>query len=691
MKMLKTNTMILSILKMKACNYLLSLWILSNIIASSNPILSLDPQTCTASRVGEYQLEQPLSIIQKSEEEIELDTVILQKDLFSGIAGLQITQTTSTIGHMVALRTPISTQPHVLYLQDQIPVQSSGFFNHNALAYTNFESATAVEVILGPGTALYGSDSLAGVINVQSSPPSIEQENQLQLRSGTHGYRRIQIESSNSITPQQSYRFNLSKTKNDGWRQHTAYQRNELLFRHHYQINSQSTLKTILVANQSNAQQAGDLIGEEALLNNPSDVGDVADQLDKVELRRKFDFARLSTQWETQVNPQLSLSAISYLRYNRNRYTTTWEDNLPYNDSKNNSLGILFKINWDRPWGKNTFGLDLEYADGSKNYNQELDGETVPIGTIYDYRVDYYAISPYTQTHWDITPKLQFFSGTRFDYHLFNYTNHTDSGTYADSNYYRPSDRDDSFYHISPKAAFRYQFRDNGQIYIRIANGFRIPSASRLYAQQRTSEEASGFSLKPETSDNYEIGYKQASDNQSISVALYQMYIGETITRRTNAQGDRYYENGGDTQHRGIEIEYRRKLRDDFSAKLALTHSRHHYQNDLEYGSNEMANAPRNKANIRLYYHPSADLSLILESQYQSDYWMDDENQNQYDSYHISNVSFRYSFRSKIHFYARITNLTDLTYAERATYRYGSAKYNPAAPRQVYLGLQYQW
>ena len=689
--MSKKETIIRSILKIKASNSLAILCIVSNLNVIASSILSLDPITCTASRVAEYQLEQPLSIIQKSEEEIDLDTVILQKDLLSGIAGLQITQTTSSIGHMVALRTPISTQPHVLYLQDQIPVQSSGFFNHNALAYTNFESATAVEVILGPGTALYGSDSLAGVINVQSSPPSLEQENQLQFRSGTHGYRRLELESSNSITPQQSYRFNLSRTKNDGWRQHTAYQRNEFLFRHHYQINSQSTLKTILVANQSNAQQAGDLIGEEALMNNPSDVGDVADQLDKVELRRKFDLARLSTQWENQVTPQLSLSAITYLRYNRNRYTTTWEDNLPYNDSKNNSLGMLFKGNWDRPWGENTFGLDLEYAHGTRNYTQELDDESVPIGTIYDYGVDYYSISPYTQTHWGITPKLKLLTGTRFDYHLFNYANHTDSGTYADSNYYRPSDRDDSFYHISPKAALRYQLHENRQIYIRIANGFRIPSAGRLYAQQKTTKEASGFTLKPETSDTYEIGYKQASDHQSISIALYQMDIDETITRRTDAQGNRYYENGGKTQHRGIEIEYRREISDVFTTKIALTHSRHHYQNDLEYGSNEMANAPRNKANIRLYYQPSAELSLMLESQYQSDYWMDDENQNQYHSYHISNVSFRYSFRSKIHFHARITNLTDLTYAERATYRYGSAKYNPAAPRQAYLGLHYQW
>ena len=689
--MSKPTPLIRSVKNIEVHSYLPLLSLVFCLNANPNTIIPLDPLTCTAARQEESQWEQPLSIIQKSEEEVELDTVILQKDLFSGIAGLQITQTTSTIGHMTALRTPLSTQPHVLYLQDQIPVQSSGFFNHNALAYTNFESANAVEVLLGSGTALHGSDSLSGTIDVQSASPSLVLENQLQLRTGTHGYRRLQLESSNAITPQQSYRISWGNTENDGWREHTAYQRNEFLLRHHYQINPNHTIKTILVANQSNAQQAGDLIGEEALMNNPRDVGNVAEQLDKVDLRRKFDFARLSSQWENQLDSQLSLSAIAYLRYNRNRYTTTWENNLPNNDAQTQSLGILFKANKDRSWGKNTFGVDMEHARGSKKYTQELDGETVPIGTIYDYGVDYYAISPYTQTQWQITPKLQLRTGTRLDYHLFNYTNHTDSGTYPSSNYYRPADRDDSFQHISPKAALRYELNENAQIYIRFANGFRIPSASRLYAQQKTSENAAGFILNPETSDTYEIGFKHSSDYQSISIALYQMDIGDTITRRTDHNGDRYYQNGGDTQHRGIEIEYRKKISDHLTTKIALTHSRHYYQDDLDYGFNEMANAPKNKANIRLYYQPTSELSLMFESQYLGSYWMDDQNQNRYGGYHTGNFSVRYMFRSAIYFHARITNLTDLTYAERATYRYGNARYNPAAPRQAYLGLHYQW
>ena len=105
-------------------------------------------------------------IHQKSEDEIKIDQAIFQRDLLNSLSGVLVTQTSSGIGHMLSVRTPITTLPYFLYLQDNVPVQSSGFFNHNALAYTNFETASSTEVLKGAGTALYGSDAFSGIINI---------------------------------------------------------------------------------------------------------------------------------------------------------------------------------------------------------------------------------------------------------------------------------------------------------------------------------------------------------------------------------------------------------------------------------------------------------------------------------------------------------------------------------------------
>ena len=76
-------------------------------------------------------------------------------------------------GHTTAIRQPFTTSPVYLFLEDGIPIRSTGFFNHNALYEINIPQAGGVEVVRGPGTALYGSEAIGGVVNVLTrAPPS---------------------------------------------------------------------------------------------------------------------------------------------------------------------------------------------------------------------------------------------------------------------------------------------------------------------------------------------------------------------------------------------------------------------------------------------------------------------------------------------------------------------------------------
>ena len=75
---------------------------------------------------------------------------------------------------MTAIRQPITTNPVYLYLEDGIPTRSTGFFNHNALYEINVPQAGRIEVFKGPGTALYGSDAIGGIINVSTRAPSYD-------------------------------------------------------------------------------------------------------------------------------------------------------------------------------------------------------------------------------------------------------------------------------------------------------------------------------------------------------------------------------------------------------------------------------------------------------------------------------------------------------------------------------------
>jgi hypothetical protein len=61
----------------------------------------------------------------------------------------------------------------VLVLEDNIPIRPVGTCNVNELFEVNLEQAAAIEVLRGPGSVLYGSSAVHGIINVSRRPNQI--------------------------------------------------------------------------------------------------------------------------------------------------------------------------------------------------------------------------------------------------------------------------------------------------------------------------------------------------------------------------------------------------------------------------------------------------------------------------------------------------------------------------------------
>ena len=670
--------------------------IAENLVEEESTIL--DDITVTATRTRERKTDVPASIDSKDKEEIELDAPALQKELFNSIAGVRVTQTGSTIGHMTSIRMPTNTGPYYLLLQDGIPVQSSGFFNHNGLAYTNYSTAGSTEVLKGAGTALYGSDAVAATINVVSKEATGERSSSVKTEVGSDGFLRFGVGLSRTLSEKADFTGEISHAKSDGWRDHTAYTRDEATLKHVYDRDESNTFKTIFTANRSDAEMAGSIIGLDALKNNPTSVGDIQSALDSgLEIKRKFDFARLSTEWTRDVSDTVDISTTAYLRSNHNRYTATWERNLPKNDSKQKTLGLMLKANIEK--GKANFitGIDAEYTQASTKYSQLFNyvpsgfGSSVPKGTIYDYDVDYFAIAPYLRTEYQLTDKLQLGGGLRYDTNSYDYTNNVSDGQYADSTYSRASDDNDpTFNHLSPKLDISYKPTDNQLVYARYANGFRIPQATRLYSLRTNNID---FSLDPETTDTFEVGYKAGTTRNQFGISVYNMIIDDTIVRRENDAGDRFYVNGDKTTHKGIELSLASKLTGQLSSKIAYSYSKHEYDNDGVYGNNEQAGAPNHVANTRLIYKPKKlkGVTAMLEWEHVGPYWLDDKNTKKYDGFDVGNLKLSYKSSKKLNLFAKVNNITDKAYAETGSISYGKEKYTPAAPRQLFVGLEYNW
>ena len=665
-------------------------------LLADSTVIDLAPISVVGTGVEESVLEQPLSVATKGEEEVKLDQVIFQKDLLNSLSGVHIEQTGSVIGHTTAIRMPENKSSYYLFTQDGIPVQSSGFFNHNGLAYTTFQTASSVEVLKGAGTALYGSDAVAAVINVQSlKKPSKEKETTVKAMVGSDGYRSGSVEMSDTIDEKSAYRANVGYMHSDGWRDHTEADRFEANIRYDHIIDGDNDIKVMFNTSITDAEQAGSFADYADIESGSTLAGDSSyyTALSNVDIKREFDYARLSLEWNNYSYDALEISVTPYVRYNRNKYIQTWYPlHYPSSENELKTVGLKDRNTLETSWGKLITGFDAEYTESTLKYEQLFNttayasgSKTFSIGDIFNYDVNYIALAPYMHIDYELSKTLILTAGLRYDYYRFDYNNNLTDGADASTYYFRPADKTDSFSHLSPKLSLSYRPAADMNIYVRYANGFNIPQASRLYSMANVAGYTS-VTLDAETTNTYEIGIKKHFGSKSYAeVAVYQMNVDDIITKDSTTK---HYYNGNSGVHRGIETTVQAQMTDDLAARVAYSYSRHRYDNDLTYGNNEMEIAPNSLANARLIYTPTylVGLSVMAELQHVGSYWKTNDNDAKYGGYDIGNLKVDYTYDKNVRIFGKVTNITDKKYAVSA-----SDDYTPGDPRQFYAGIEYRW
>jgi len=702
---MKLKTFPLSILAIVIANasYAASSEILPDGTAKSD----VERMTITATRKEALDTDLAMSVHGISKEELQMDNGQHVAESLNSISGVLIDQLSGGQGHKTSIRMPMNTSGYYLFLQDNVPLQSAAFFNHNALWWSSFNSNVGrMEVLKGAGTALYGSGAVAATVNILTEPVAEQTETAMDVMFGADQYGKVQISHSNKLSSTQGIRASASYVTNDGWRDHTGSQRAEINLRHEYEISANERLVTSFVASDLEQEMAASL-NDEQIENDRTNSG-LSDEVLASDPLRKTQYFRLSTQWD-QMNTESYFSLIPYFRHRTNDYTATWNKNMPRVQSTVNTLGLLAMSNFvHAEVNETTLGIDFEYTEGDQLSYQPLDFTTTGWGAdtyvagekFYDDTTNYVSISPYLQHKRPLSENLDLTVGFRYDYAQYEFSNHL--GIYGDIGHGKISleDREDDFSHLSPKASLNYHLSENTSMYLRYANSFRLPTAGSLY-HLTTKDSDVAKPVDPETSDTYEIGYKGNFDNITFDAALYFMDVDDGIVHAYNDQGQRYLTNASRVLHKGIELSTLWVINEEINLSVAYSKSEHEFDEHEEYSGNEMRMAPDYIANVRLRYLPSYldGFSSQLEFQSIGEYWMDDANSadpetgldRTYDGYSIVNLKARYQLNQQVSFHARILNLTDKVYAQEGEYRYGRNSWSPGAPRTAYIGMNYQW
>jgi len=98
--------------------------------------------------------------------------------------------------HQMSIRQPMTTKSLFLYLEDGIPVRTTGLFNHNALLEMNMASVKNIEVIKGPSSSVYGSEAIGGVVNFITVAPTSVPVLKFSAQGNDIGYKRGDLQSS---------------------------------------------------------------------------------------------------------------------------------------------------------------------------------------------------------------------------------------------------------------------------------------------------------------------------------------------------------------------------------------------------------------------------------------------------------------------------------------------------------------
>ena len=335
--------------------------------------------TVTAHRKESLDTDLAMSVHGISKEDLELDNGQHVAESLNSISGVLIDQLSGGQGHKTAIRMPMNTSGYYLYLQDNIPLQSPAFFNHNALWWSSFNSNVArMEVLKGAGTALYGAGAVAATINILSEDVAQEPETHVGLMLGQEKYGKVQLSHSNSISDTQAYRISGSYLKNDGWRDHTGSERAEVTFRHELDLGEGERLVTSFVVSDLEQEMAASL-KEEQYQNDRTDSG-LSDEVLASDPLRKTKYMRLSAQWDKAAGDNY-YSVIPYFRIRTNDYTATWNQNMPKVESEVRTLGLLSLANFEHgDSSETTVGIDLEFTEGDQLSYQPIDFTTTGWG-----------------------------------------------------------------------------------------------------------------------------------------------------------------------------------------------------------------------------------------------------------------------------------------------------------------------
>ncbi len=516
---------------------------------------------------------------------------------------------------------------HTHLVVDGMRISDANMTFGGFLGSSNLNGLSRIEVLRGPQGALYGGDSIGGVMGIYSTKGKGDSSGKLRVEGGSYNtwntLLAMQGESGDF-----AYSLNLGHERTDNDLPHNAFEMLSYALRLDYIVNP--CLNVGLT-----------LRGADTTFQAPHYGGPYSSPLDdelQYTLGTVFAEYEANPFWNTRLtlgmydqeyhseSPVFGFNPASSYDTDATKYALYWDNTLEWNDCHTTVIGAVY-----------------ENSD-------------------FSYQSDYYGITGDARTRdqygfylnhiWDVTEDFNITGGARWE----DYDDYGNEVTWRASCAYTVSQTDTT-------------------IRASIGKGFRPPSCVDL---DGFGGQAPSPGLGAETSLGWDLGIEQSlCDGQyTFGLSYFENRIEDAITYVPQPYPTPGYNTnaGGVTQTNGIEASAEANfLQDRLGIRLSYT-----------WLDRALAEMPEHSLGLRIHGKISDQLDMALTATY-----LDDRAffGNEVDAYALVNLSCNYRVNDTVTLNCRVENLCDEDYE----FARGSGDVYPGRGRGVIAGCTIQW
>ena len=632
------------------------------LLSSANSAYSTS--SFTEEQIRDLQISEPQDILQ------QVSGVSISKFGLSGVADAITLRGFGNGGHGGDLGVVLDGIP-----LNEAMSHADGYVDLDVIVPLEIES---MEVYKGPVSALYGNFNRGGLINVRTRQSG--DYAQLDVKAGSDA--TVDVQGAFGVEKdEQQFNLAVQHYRTDGYRPRSELERTTLAGAWKIELNDRTELGVSGRFHKADGDNASYVPHEQYLVDPYGiDPSVTSDGLDK-------SFGTLRVDLNHVVNDDLTLLAFAYgtdqdfTRWFSRPAGDAWKQREEAYDRK--VLGAGVNLNGQQILGSTKYtwvaGIEAFQETTDYRYHDGLNHRQYTAPAISDRSVELDTTSLFTQVDAEFSRYFIPSIGLRQDW--FNgecKPNGPETGK-------DPCEELNSLSHLSPKIGVRSLVTDSLQLRASWAEGFALPSDWVKFQSQASN-------LDPVTFEQTEVGFNWRPSAQfELDLAYY--FLKSSGEVRSVAPGQ--FENYGETERNGIEVSATWRPIDSLTLHAVYGTA------DAEVVRHQDASQEGKKVggvadysstvSAQWAFHDDWDASLVWRSV--GDFPLNSDNTFYSQAYDVYDFTLNYYMSGDVDWrgYLKVENLTDEVYAPSQFVIGGAPVYGTAAPRQVFIGAQFDF